>query len=162
MSASRFFLLLLFSLLVTTQSATAWEARGEPGLIRVDPDTKLAYLVRGDKVEPLWDGIYRMDDGSLLTVHSGVGVRNRPIQSKEPDYLPGRACNRLVERICGPANQCAEREDCSLARQLQAMDQEEIAQNRDRGVRTHADWQCSSTYYDPGVLKPCDLGFGRL
>jgi hypothetical protein len=42
--------------------------------LRVDPGTHRAMQVDGDSARPLWDGVHRLEDGSVVIIRGGTAV----------------------------------------------------------------------------------------
>lgn len=141
-------------LLMPTGPATAssWEAELADGRrIHVDPTTNRPIVESKDGRErQLWDGVHRLDDGSTITVRSGIMVPNeevstlrRPEPSKpeagadeEADAADASAedtesCDQLVLKTCGLRQACEADESCRLSRQLRAMQLQAVGSNED-------------------------------
>lgn len=71
-------LLALLALSGPTTCLAGWEAtlsNGQP--ILVDPATNRAVIQSGvGQGRPLWDGVHRLQDGSTITIRSGVAIPN--------------------------------------------------------------------------------------
>lgn len=145
--------LVALSLLGGPQTAGAgWEtalSNGQP--IVVDPATNRAVIRSGvGQGRPLWDGVHRLQDGSTITIRSGVVTPNAalgrpappaPSQTDQspsataprrmPDAGPAAgfparsahqgACDELVLRTCGLNRSCAATDACGLAALLRSM-----------------------------------------
>jgi hypothetical protein len=137
------------------------------GTVTVDPDTNRATIQRDGATAPLWDGIHRMQDGSILIIRQGVvvpnepvlGARERPGEEEEDwpvepivGYSP---CERLVRRVCGRGDECTDTEACDLARQLLTMEAEERDQNTTRYLTTYTSNRCLSVEKDTGLFPDC-------
>lgn len=129
----------------------------------VDPETHKATRVEGDTAIPLWDGVHRMDDGTVVIVRDGIVVPNEAIlqswegRPSEQENLVGRPCELLERRACGRDNACAAAPDCLKARRLKNLEGEE--QRRaplSAGLHpaTAAGNRCGATLADPALI-PC-------
>jgi hypothetical protein len=148
--------------------ALAYETRLQDGTrVQVDPRTNRATILdsRGGAT-PLWDGVHRLQDGSIVTIRSGVMVPNMgmvqsqrqlPTKAETPsaDIDVDHACGELVHKVCGPANQCQGSQPCSAARQLQDMDAGERADLQHRGPDFTTATKCQEALRDPGFFAPC-------
>ena len=136
-------------------------------VVTVDPDTNRATVTRDGTTTPMWDGIHRMQDGSVLIIHRGIAVPNKatlaPTQPKLPEaekwegaliagYSP---CEKLARRVCGVKNRCGEVEGCNLARQLLDMEQDERAASKNRNRMTYTSGQCQNVMMDFEVFPAC-------
>lgn len=101
--------------------------------VQMDPDTRKATRLEGGTAVPLWDGVHRLDDGRVLIVRDGTVVPDAslppPGEAQDaPDALAG-ACARLVERVCGADNACANAPACAPARRLLSQEAAERAES---------------------------------
>lgn len=138
------------------------------GEVRVDAETNKATLYRGGVATPLWDGTHHLQDGSVLIIRSGQAVprtdiieaRRRLPQPKQPEWL-GRPivgyspCEKLVRRVCGAENECAEVDACSPARQLMHMEAQERAASVNPSLMTFSSGQCESALHDRDYFATC-------
>lgn len=164
--AGRFLLVLV---LATTAQADDWYGHLQGGGdIRVDAATNKATLYRGGVATPLWDGTHHLEDGSILIIRSGQAVprtdiieaRRRLPQPEQIDWL-GRTivgyspCEKLVRRVCGPANECGDAEPCSPAQQLRDMETQERTASANRNLMTYSSGQCQGALQDREYFKNC-------
>ena len=165
-------------LLTSPGSATAasWEAELADGQqIYVDPTTNrpIVELEDGGK-RPLWDGVHRLSDGSIITIRSGVMVPNEevstlrraePIKPKDaPDDEEittvgssagaAESCDQLVLKTCGLHQACKAREPCKLSRQLRAMQFQAIGPNENNSGWTEQ--RCSEALSNDEEFPACD------
>jgi hypothetical protein len=92
--------------------------------LRVDPNTRRAVRDQGGAARPMWDGVHRMDDGSVVIIRDGTAVPTTqmmetwqgPLEGKEAQA--GAECDRLVQRVCGPEDACGQAAPCISARKL--------------------------------------------
>jgi hypothetical protein len=155
--------------------ADSWITRLDEGqTVSVDPTTNRAIIRSGDAAgQPLWDGVHRLQDGSTITIRSGVMVPNEELARShaapqplrpgdEAARLPAQqrnpACDLLVIKTCGLQGECSDFEACHLARQLRKL------QNNARQDRQGQDWaiaQCQQADRDPGHFPACSRARSR-
>ncbi len=144
--------------------AQSWESQLQDGSrIRVDPNTNRGTVVTPDGARTqLWDGVHRLRDGSEITVRSGVVVPNKEILDIQRGLPPARRqaqeagvspCRKLELMVCGPGDECAEREACSQARQLVRFEKEE-KEDSVPGFE-QAPQQCRDALQLEDYFKPC-------
>lgn len=200
-SASAFLFLLTTALASTELSAQApidpakpGEARrtpsGEPwrGTLQngaevwVDPRTNRPITKGPGYQTQLWDGVYRLNDGTELHVRGGRVVPTAemlerreatPTPPPEPEARrstetniapPGATaspktggsspCQVLVDQACGPDNACAGATKCSAARQLVAMAAEQRARQAGLKTMTGTELKCREALRDR-FFAPC-------
>ena len=124
------------------------------GQVTVDPRTNRITVQKNGVQTQLWDGVHRLEDGSSITVRSGQVVPNQEIlrARRQPDMPeetegPGAEvwigapivgaspCEKLLQRVCGEARQCADQEGCTLAVQMLEMEQQEREKARRSELR---------------------------
>lgn len=158
-------LLGLLSLLASTADAVSWSSRLADGKrIQVDPDTNRVTVFRDEgHSQQLWDGVHRLEDGSTITIRSGVMVPNKAIvelrqRLPSPDVPQSDApCQQLVRKVCGLHDECAHQSACGPARQLLQMSQDEAPQATDPDSTTTR-WaleQCQQALADEAYFNPC-------
>ena len=137
------------------------------GTVTVDPDTNRATVTHDGISTPLWDGTHRLDDGSILIIRRGTSVPREPmavprvIPETEAEKWAGAPivgyspCEQLVQRSCGPGNECLEQEGCNLARQLLTMEQEERAASDRPNRMTFTSGQCQEVEKDRELFPYC-------
>jgi len=159
----RFPLLLTF-LLSLAPALAQWTSRLENGGdIVVDPSTNRATVTRNGVTTPLWDGVHRLEDGTVLTVRSGQVVPNEGIlraRKPQPTVTDQAAiwvgtpiigvapCEQLVERVCGVNKRCNDAPACAPARQLLEMEREERSKSDHPGNMTYSSGQCKEAAKD--------------
>jgi len=151
--------------------APSWQGRLQDGSrVQVDPTTNRAtvYSRRGVATQ-LWDGVHRLEDGSSITVRSGVMVPNREViekrergrQSTRPFAVSGASpCVVLVRTACGLHDECTGHPACAHARQLESIERDEARDRAALGesspfMQTPA--QCAQAAQDEGFFVPCDV-----
>jgi hypothetical protein len=119
-------------LCVTVGAAEAWTGATPDGAeVRVDPGTRRATRIQGDQAVPLWDGVHRMDDGSVVIIRRGTVIPNAQMLdtwaagAAQPDPLDGRPCEQLERRACGRDQACGSSAACLKARTLLNVAREE-------------------------------------
>jgi len=153
-----------------------WSADLERGgTVEVDPRTNRPVLIENGRETQLWDGVHRLDDGSVIRIESGrivpttdmLGGGSPPSEAAEPegpdqDGQPADAlvdgtspCERLVLKVCGAARACWREVACEAARQLREMEREEWLKGADPKVITESGKQCREAM-DNTFFAPCD------
>lgn len=148
----------------------SWSSRLQDGRpIKVNPSTnKVTVFSREGLATPLWDGVHRLEDGSTITVRSGVMVPNREVldlrrrprsetavEVTQEDAAP---CRLLVRKVCGLTDECADSAPCGPARQLLRMREQETrggvsAPHMERPMLTLR--QCQEALLDEAFFAPC-------
>ena len=144
--------------------AQSWNAELDNGrVINVDPNTNRAVIQSGAGAgAPLWDGVHRLNDGSVITVRSGLMVPNEDVMSlrrgEEPQarVIPvlSRACDDLVVKTCGLTGECDGTEPCDLATQLRATQWQTAGRSTEE--TSWAASQCESSLADEQVFPACE------
>ncbi len=164
----RGYLLNLLLTLPLCVAAQEWSGRLHDGsTIRVDPNTNQATGAGSAGERPLWDGVHRMEDGSVIIVKDGV-VTSRPLSAPPTGSDPatdsattasnGRPlsqCVQLMVKVCGFNGQCDGSDSCGLARQLVKLEQEELWQNRGENPSQTAR-QCTQSLQDEEHFQACN------
>ncbi len=151
--------------------AQYWENRTLDGSrIQVDPNTNKATIQssKGSSA-PLWDGVHKLQDGSTVTVRSGVMVPNPDVldlRQSEPKAQElasegQRLCNKLVRKVCGFGNECSPSPQCKTAQQLAQFALEEqreqaASQGNNRFLETPG--QCREALARRDFFTPCNAG----
>jgi len=165
---SGMFLAVVLGLSVTTVTATDWSSdlRGG-GVVTVAPDTQRATVTRDGVTSPLWNGVHRMQDGSVLIINRGTAVPGeppaRPRQLPPPEtedwegmpiagYSP---CEQLARHVCGMHDECATAEACNPVRQLLAMEQQERKAAASFSRMTYTSGQCLQARKDVVYFSAC-------
>ena len=165
--------LLLFAVLLwvtgmpAAQAAESEYTLQQGGAITVDPDSNRATVTRDGVTTPLWDGTHRLQDGSMLIIRQGISVPREPVPVPREEPLPEAAkwegapivgyspCEKLVRRVCGKQDECLEEDNCNLARQLLAMEQEERAASDNPNRMTYTSGQCQGVGQDYELFPYC-------
>jgi hypothetical protein len=158
---------LILALAPVAVIAANWHAQLEDGRsISVDADTNRAVIDSGSaRGTPLWDGVHRLSDGSVITVRSGLMVPNEPLlavrggQEASPPSPQGPlhgddSCDALVLLTCGMDGECGATEACELARQLRGMQWEDRA-GSPAEARAWAQERCRAGLADPASFPNC-------
>lgn len=146
---------------------------GDGSQVQVDPDSGRATLSRDGIHSPLWDGVHRLEDGSLLMINRGVAILPRPPEKtaeKPAEQLQKKAeawigapiggyspCERLVRTACGQNDACRAAESCSMARQLLEMEGEERNASDNRYRMTYTSGQCIEVSSDVTLFPACKV-----
>ncbi|MDZ7754648.1 MAG: hypothetical protein U5S82_24095 [Gammaproteobacteria bacterium] len=147
-----------------------WSATLQSGRsIHVDPRTNRVTVQSAGGKRQLWDGVHRLEDGSSITVRSGVMVPNMAFQEfkRERRHPPQAfisegpmACRQLIRKTCGLHGECADSPACGPARQLLEIYEEErrgISHERAFGEGyLPADVQCRQALEDRSFFVPCE------
>lgn len=159
-------LLCFIALVATTADAASWTNRLADGRrIQVDPNTnRVTVFPEEGTRRQLWDGVHRLEDGSTITIRSGVMVPNKAIVELR-QHLPSPPtaesavpCQRLVRKVCGLHDECADHAACEPARQLQQMSQDQAQEALDYPNATTPPWaseQCRDALADEAFFTAC-------
>jgi hypothetical protein len=108
-----------------TAMAETWSGTLRDGSqLRVDPDTHRAVRDQGGYQRPMWDGVHRLDDGSVVIIRDGTAVPTTQMLEtwdsgpEVKEAQGGADCQRLVQRVCGPQDACGDAAPCASARAL--------------------------------------------
>lgn len=161
-----------------TANAEPWRAPLEGGgQVEVDPRTHQPRLIQEGRQTQLWNGVHRLEDGSVIQVREGrvvprqdmrappspagaedmppVSTAVTPTSQSEPGPLRGTApCEQLIERVCGQVIDCWEKPACTAARQLRALDNDEMRAGTDPALGTQTGKQCLEALGN-GYFAPC-------
>jgi hypothetical protein len=136
--------------------AADWQGTLSDGSrIEVDASTHRAWRRAGNRVEPLWDGVHHLEDGSTVIVRHGTAVPTQPMLEAwlSPPAAQARvaasACDDLIARVCGANARCATSQPCALAHQLADMAAEASANGMHADARIKADDQCRAALANP-------------
>lgn len=170
LGAMRLTTFVVTGMIMACAGASSLDSRLSDGTpIQFDSNTNRVTLP-GSGGRPLWDGVHTLQDGSTITIRSGVAVPNVPMAETQQQRLrespnsPGtdqaadadNQCARLVRKVCGSSEQCGDRPGCPAARQLLDMDRKEQARQVSVGGMTHTDVSCSEALTDEGFFGRCD------
>ena len=131
--------------------------------IEVDRETHKAWRLEDGRRAPLWDGVHRLEDGSVVIVRDGVAVPSESMLGdwSEPSSEPTRldestaVCRELVARVCGEDGRCDQREPCRLARELLGMADEESRSGPEFRARGSSAEHCREALGND-FFVPCD------
>jgi hypothetical protein len=152
----RVFLALPLAVLADTAS---WQGKLQDGSqIYVDSNTNKVSRSAEGETTPLWDGVHKLDNGAVIIVRDGVVVKDRVIidaqREQERDRL-NAACMQLVKKVCGMHNECDAHPSCDPARQLLAMEQNELNSSWS-GVILESSTHCLEALGNETFFKACD------
>jgi hypothetical protein len=137
-----------------------WSAPLERGgTVEVDPRTNRPVLIQDGRETQLWDGVHRLEDGSVIRIQGGRVIpttdmidRSRapeePEATDETEQAAGERitgaspCEQLVLKVCGASRTCWREPACEAARQLREMEQEDWLKGADPGLITESGKQC--------------------
>ncbi|MFB1487571.1 MULTISPECIES: hypothetical protein [unclassified Thiocapsa] len=175
---------LLATLLLCAVHAHAVEPWTAPlqsgGQVEVDPRTNRPILDQDGRRTQLWDGVHRLEDGSVIRIEGGrvvpttdmlapsgapsesatsdaeaveanEGVTQQPTGERITGASP---CEQLVLRVCGAARTCWSESACEAARQLREMEQEEWLKGADPNFLTGSGKQCEEAMSN-AFFAPC-------
>lgn len=157
----------LMAVIAITANAASWTSRLSDGRpIQVDPNTNrvIVFPEEGNSRQ-LWDGVHRLEDGSTITIRSGVMVPNKAIvelrqQLPSPPVAESdEPCQRLVRKVCGLHDECADAAACGPARQLLQMNQDQAQEALAYPDATATHWalqQCRDALADEAFFTACD------
>lgn len=158
---------LLMGIVAVSVSAASWTSRLADGRrIQVDPNTnRVTVFPEKGAAQQLWDGVHRLQDGSTITIRSGVMVPTKAIvelrQRLPTPHLPESDawCQQLVRKVCGLHDECADIPACGPARQLLQMAQDparDPAEEPDPGATHWALERCRQAFQDETFFAACD------
>ena len=164
---SRALVLCLLSVSVMPLHGRSWSSRLADGdRIEVDSNTnRVTVFSKGGVSSPLWDGVHRLEDGSTITIRSGIMVPNREVlelrqRVPEPGAAEiGASCQQLVRKVCGLHDECASHPACGPARQLLQMQRnegQEAAAHPEPAATPWTSRQCQQALEDEAFFAPCD------
>lgn len=152
--------------LLTTLTAWAqpWQAPLKGGgQLQVDPSTRRATITGpGGTASQAWDGVHRLENGTTVTVESGVAVpRTDMLPSLPPASGTGfvvegpSPCVHLVRKTCGIHDECRDAEACSHANRLLEYEMEEERETRGSSLGLATTRQCKEALADEEFFKAC-------
>ncbi len=153
-------LLVSICLVIFTSQAeeTAWQGALRDGSqISIDPSTnKVTRSWQGESGQ-LWDGVHQLDNGAVIIVRDGIVVKDQAIlniQQEQERKQIEEACVLLVRKVCGPRDECNSHPACDPARQLLAMEQDELRKSWS-GTIPETSKQCLQAMNRETFFKPC-------
>ena len=160
-------------------SAEPWRAPlAGGGQVEVDPRTHQPLLIQEGRQTQLWNGVHRLEDGSVIQIREGrvvprqdmllppstTGAEDLPTVPSaappatslpEPRPLRGTPpCEQLVARVCGQVIECWEKPACTAARQLRTLDNDEMRAGANPASGTKTGKQCLEALSN-GYFAPC-------
>jgi hypothetical protein len=121
--------ILLLSLVVGAEEGS-WQGSLQDGSrITIDPSTNKAMRTLDGETTPLWNGVHRLNNGAVIIVREGLVVRDETVIEAQEEGERNRlnaACMQLVTKVCGAHNECRSQPACDPARQLLAMERDEL------------------------------------
>jgi hypothetical protein len=145
--------------LAVLADATSWQGKLQDGShISIDSSTNKVTRSAEGEATPLWDGVHKLDNGAVIIVRDGVIVKDRVIidaqREQERDRL-NAACMQLVKKVCGMHNECDAHPACDPARQLLAMEQNELNSSWS-GVILESSTHCLEALGNETFFNICD------
>jgi hypothetical protein len=119
--------------------------------LRVDPNTRRAVRDQGGAARPMWDGVHRLDDGSVVIIRDGTAVPTKQMMetwqgaAEAKEAQSGAECGRLVQRVCGPDDGCGQAASCLAARKLR----DDAARPGPEGTAAAGQQACVQALSDP-------------
>ena len=128
--------------------------------LRYDPQTSRVETRVNGQVQPMWDGVHRLENGQVLRIRNGIAVRDETVMQNEssPQFLRDEVstCRRLVRKSCGLGGTCGRTESCRHASQLLSFHNEAKYSDRHK-----IELQCLEALDDVDFFKPCQVPPGR-
>jgi hypothetical protein len=167
--------LMLATMLLFPGPADAREPWSAPlergGTVEVDPRTNRPVLIQDGRETQLWDGVHRLEDGSVIRIQGGRVVpttemiappsqseeREAADQAEQPagERITGASpCEELVLKVCGASRACWREPACEAARQLREMEQEDWINGADPSRITEGGKQCRDAMTND-FFAPC-------
>jgi hypothetical protein len=132
--------------------------------ITIDPSTNKALRTVDGVSTPLWNGVHRLNNGAVIIVRDGLVVRDVTVieaqQEQQRDRL-NDACMQLVTKVCGAHHECHSQPACDPARQLLAMERDEL-NSRWPGATLESSTLCLEALANEDFFTPCDRGDDAL
>ena len=152
------FFAFLFIALPAQAAETPWQGALHDGSqITIDPDTNKASRTWEGETSLLWDGVHQLDNGAVIIVRDGVVVKDASIiqEQKEQQLRQlSEACDQLVRKVCGPRNECDSHPACDPARQLLALERDEL-RNEWSAVVPESSRQCLEALSNESFFETC-------
>jgi hypothetical protein len=141
-----------------------WQGALQDGSqITIDPNTNKVIRTAEGISSPLWDGVHSLDNGAVIIVRNGVVIKDAAIieaqHEQERDRL-NAACMQLVRKVCGEHNECSDQPGCDPARQLLAMEREELNESW-AGMVLETSTHCLEGLGNEEFFKACERASGE-
>ncbi|MCU7922823.1 MAG: hypothetical protein KZQ88_09000 [Candidatus Thiodiazotropha sp. (ex Dulcina madagascariensis)] len=155
----RMFTTLLLLPLSCLAEPSTWQGALQDGSrISIDHNTNKVTRIADGVTTPLWNGVHQLNNGAVIIVRDGVVVKDRVIieaqHEQEHDRL-NAACMQLVRKVCGPHNECDTDPTCDPARQLLAMERNELNDSWS-GTVLESSTQCLEALGNEGFFQICN------
>jgi hypothetical protein len=155
-----------------SEAREPWSAPLERGgTVEVDPRTNRPVLIQDGRETQLWDGVHRLEDGSVIRIQGGrvipttdmIDGPSVPESSEATDETEQAAgeritgaspCEQLVLKVCGASRTCWREPACEAARQLREMEQEDWLKGADPSLITESGTQCREAM-ENDFFAPC-------
>lgn len=154
----------LFGTPLAAQAQTWSGTLRDGSQLRVDPETHRAIREQGGAERPMWDGVHRLDDGSVVIIRDGTAVPTRQmLETWDSGPAPRAAqaspeCEQLVQRVCGPQDACGQSGPCLSARKL-LQDAVPAAPDAPAGASGEA---CAKALADPAFPVCAKVALGAV
>ncbi|MCG8098331.1 MAG: hypothetical protein JAZ05_04490 [Candidatus Thiodiazotropha taylori] len=155
---------LLFFASVGFADSHTWQGALQDGSqISIDPNTNKVTRTAEGISSPLWDGVHSLNNGAVIIVRNGVVIKDVAIieaqREQERDRL-NAACMQLVRKVCGEHNECSDQPACDPARQLLAMEREELNESW-AGMVLESSTHCLEGLGNEEFFKSCERSSGE-
>ncbi len=153
---SIYLLALLAALAAPAASADSLSHLQDGTPVVVDEASRAVSVIQGSVRRPLWDGVYRLDNGTTMTVSGGVLINQ--FQPPDAQMLPSGSptrCEALVKLTCGPKEQCTKSPGCIAAQQLLKMEAKERTPENSSVTITPTGNSCADAMGDSAYFTPC-------
>lgn len=121
--------ILFVSLAVAADEGSWWGSLQDGSRITIDPSTNKATRTFHGETTPLWNGVHQLNNGAVIIVRDGVVVPDESLIQAQQEQARSdlhEACLKLVTKVCGPHSECQSHPSCDPARQLLAMERDEL------------------------------------
>jgi hypothetical protein len=126
---------------------------------RSQPCVLARQLLRMEREEqrraPVGSGPYPNTDATSECLDAMGNAAFPACGDVRPDKGADTPCSKLVQRVCGPDDRCAESPACDPGRQLLRMETEERLESADPDAKTSTGVECEKMQDNP-FFKPCD------
>ncbi len=150
-------LLLLLSLAAAAEEGSWRGAMQDGSEITIDPSTNKATRTLDGETTLLWNGVHRLSNGAVIIVRDGVVVPDQAIIEAQQEQARNRlnaACMQLVSKVCGQHSECRSQPACDPARQLLAMEREELGSSWS-GASLESPHLCLEALGNEAYFTPC-------
>jgi hypothetical protein len=154
-------LLVIVSFSVEAEPVT-WQGTLQDGSqVVIDSDTDKITRSADGVSSPLWDGVHTLSNGAVIIVRDGIVVKDAAILEAERERQQEQlsaACMQLVTKVCGEHNECDSQPACDPARQLMAMERQEMQQRPQGNLETSS--LCLEGLHNEAYFAACPIHSG--